>query len=320
MFPQQIINGLTLGSVYALVAVGYTMVYGIIQLINFAHGEIYMIGAYLAFTAISFLHLPFLAALLLSMAGCALLGVAIDYVAYRPLRRAPRLAALITAIGMSLFLQNVAQAIWGANTRPYPYEAIPKFFYASAFSLVKAGGSIMATVGEIPPEMADRPDLAIVLQISWLQVLILAVSLLMMVSLHLIVNRTRIGTAMRACAQDQLMASLVGINVNRVIAFTFALGSALGAAAGVLVGAYYNAIFPTMGYRVGVVAFAAAVLGGIGNVVGAILGGLILGLAEALGAAYISSEYRYAIAYAIMILVIIFKPSGLLGTQASERT
>ncbi|MDV2503567.1 MAG: branched-chain amino acid ABC transporter permease [bacterium] len=320
MFPQQLINGLTLGSVYALVAVGYTMVYGIIQLINFAHGEIYMIGAYLAFTAIAFLHLPFLAALLLSMASCALLGVAIDFVAYRPLRKAPRLAALITAIGMSLFLQNIAQAIWGANTRPFPFEAIPKFFYASAFSLVQVGGATVATVGELPTEVAARPDLTIVLQISWLQVVILAVSLLLMVGLHLIVHRTRIGTAMRACAQDQMMASLVGINVNRVISFTFALGSALGAAAGVLVGVYYNAIFPTMGYRVGVVAFAAAVLGGIGNVVGAILGGLVLGLAEVLGAAYISSEYRYAIAYAIMILVIIFKPSGLMGSPAAERT
>ncbi|MFQ6671992.1 MAG: branched-chain amino acid ABC transporter permease [Candidatus Tectimicrobiota bacterium] len=320
MFPQQLINGLTLGSVYALVAVGYTMVYGIIQLINFAHGEIYMMGAYFAFTAIAFLHLPFPVALLLSMTACALLGIAIDYVAYRPLRKAPRLAALITAIGISLFLQNVAQAVWGANTRPFPFEAIPTFFYATAFSWARVGGATVATVGEIPPEVASQPDLAIVLLISWLQVVILAVSLVLMVGLHLVVHRTRIGTAMRACAQDQLMASLVGINVNRVIAFTFALGSALGAAAGVLVGVYYNAIFPMMGYRVGVVAFAAAVLGGIGNVVGAILGGLVLGLTEAFGAAYISSQYRYAIAYAIMILVIVFKPSGLMGSPASERT
>lgn len=320
MFPQQLINGLTLGSVYALVAVGYTMVYGIIQLINFAHGEIYMIGAYLAFSAITFLHLPFPAAMALSMAGCALLGVAIDYVAYRPLRRAPRLAALITAIGMSLFLQNVAQAIWGANTRPYPFEAIPELFYSPALSVARWGGATVLRAGDLPQEVYARPDLVLVLQVSWLQVVILAVSILLMVGLHFIVQRTRVGTAMRACAQDQLMASLVGINVNRVIAFTFALGSALGAAAGVLVGVYYNAIFPTMGYRVGVVAFAAAVLGGIGNVVGAILGGLVLGLTEALGAAYISSEYRYAIAYAIMILVIVFKPSGLLGSPTAQGT
>ena len=288
MFLQQLINGLTLGGVYALIAVGYTMVYGVIQLINFAHGEIYMLGAFFAFTFAGRFGIPFYLALALSMICCAALGMLIDLVAYRPLRLAPRLAALITAIGMSLFLQNAARIIWGANNKPFPHDAVPAYLHETALRF--AGVSL-----------------------TFLQLFIFGVTFTMMLGLHLIITRTQYGKAMRACAQDRVAAHLMGIDVDRIVAYTFALGSAMGAVAGVLVGVYFNVIFPTMGYIAGVKAFAAAVLGGIGSVPGAMLGGVILGVAEAFGAAYVSSLYSHGIAYAIMILVIILRPHGLLG-------
>jgi len=293
VLAQQILNGLTLGGIYALIAVGYTMVYGIIQLINFAHGEIYMLGAFLALTALTALHLPFPVALLFGVACCALLGVAVDAVAYRPLRRAPRLSALITAIGVSIFLQNLARILWGARTKSFPDEVIPALFKATF------------VVGDVT--------------VTALQVFILAVVLALMLTLRWIVLRTKMGRAMRACAQDLTCAQLMGVDVNRVVSFTFALGSALGAVAGVLIGVYYNAVYPLMGYRAGIKAFAAAVLGGIGNIPGAIAGAFILGAAEALGAAYVSSLYRDGIAYAIMILFILFKPTGIFGQRRETK-
>lgn len=295
MFLQQLINGLTLGGIYALIAVGYTMVYGVIQLINFAHGEIYMFGAFLAYTFAGTLGMPFYAAILLSMLCCAVLGMLIDVVAYRPLRLAPRLAALITAIGMSLVLQNLARIIWGANNKPFPHGALPTYMQKTALRF--SGVSI-----------------------TYLQLFIFAVTFSMMASLHLIITRTKFGKAMRACAQDRVAAHLMGIDIDRVVTYTFALGSAMGAVAGVLVGVYFNVIFPTMGYIAGVKAFAAAVLGGIGNVPGAMLGGIILGVGEAFGAAYLSSLYSHGIAYAIMILVIILRPHGLLGKSERSRS
>jgi len=294
LFLQQLVNGITLGGVYALIAVGYTMVYGVIQLINFAHGEIYMLGAFLAYTLVTVLGLPFFAALILTMLICAFFGIILDFVAYRPLRKAPRLAALITAIGMSIFLQNLALMIWGSQIKSYPREVLPEIFYKAAWS-----------AGDVT--------------LSWLQVFILSITVVCMVILHLTIRKTRIGTAMRAVSQDKTTAALMGIGVNRVISFTFAVGSAMGAMAGVLVGLYYNAIFPTMGYIAGIKAFAAAVLGGIGSVPGAMLGGGVLGIAEVIGAGYISSEYRDGISYAVMIAVILFKPSGLIGRQAREK-
>ncbi len=292
---EQIINGLVLGGIYALIAVGYTMVYGIIQLINFAHGEIFMLGAYFAFMLVTVLNVPFWIALPISMLLCAAIGMLIDIVAYRPLRNAPRLSALITAIGMSLGLQNLALLIWKAKQRSFPSEYLPSFFLSeNAIAL---------------PSGADLPyrDLFIIL-----------LALVLMVVLNRLIYLTKIGKAMRACAQHPIAANLMGIKTNRVIAITFAIGSALGAVAGVMVG-LREVIEPTMGYYKGVAAFAAAVLGGIGNITGAMLGGILIGIAEALGAGYINSSYRLAIAYIIMIAVILIRPSGLFGKPMENR-
>ncbi|MCK5540743.1 MAG: branched-chain amino acid ABC transporter permease [Deltaproteobacteria bacterium] len=297
LFLQQLVNGVTLGSIYALVAVGYTMVYGVIQLINFAHGEIYMLGAFISFSLLTGLFgvgLPFGLAVVIAVLVCALSGVLLDIVAYRPLRRAPRLAALITAIGMSIFLQNLALLIWGGQIKSFPRSVIPTFFFEPALEF-----------GEIV--------------ISWLQVIILLTAIFLMLALQLVVHYTKIGRAMRAIAQDRTAASLMGVNVDRVVSYTFALGSGLGGVAGILVGLYYNAVYPTMGYTAGIKAFAAAVLGGIGSIPGAILGGGILGLAEVFGGGYISSSYSNGIAYAVMILVILVKPTGLFGRRLHDK-
>jgi branched-chain amino acid transport system permease protein len=253
-----------------------------------------MLGAFLAYTQVAVLHLPFYLASITTVLICAVFGVVLDYVAYRPLRTAPRLAALITAIGVSIFLQNLALLIWGSQIKAYPREVLPSFFYTAALS---AGDVIL----------------------TWLQIFILAVTVVSMLVLHFIIHKSKVGTAMRAVSQDKVASALMGIGVNRVISVTFAIGSAMGGMAGILVGLYYNAIFPTMGYIAGVKAFAAAVLGGIGSVPGAMLGGTVLGIAEVLGAGYFSSSYRDGISYAVMILVIIFKPSGLIGQLSGDK-
>lgn len=294
MLEQQLINGLTLGVIYALIAVGYSMVYGVIELINFAHGEIYMFGAFFCATFITVLGVPFFPAIAMAMLCCGCIGVLLDIIAYRPLRKAPRLAALITAIGMSIFLQNLAMIIWGSRPRPFPQEALPAFFRETAFSFSGV-------------------------HLNWLQVFIFALTIVLMISLNLVITKTKTGTAMRALAQNQKAAALMGINVNRVISFTFLLGSSLGAVAGILVSVFYNTMYPTMGYNAGVKAFSAAVLGGIGSVPGAMLGGIVLGVAEALGAGYISSLYRDGIAYAVLIAVILFKPTGFLGKSVRQK-
>ncbi len=297
-FFQQLLNGLTLGSTYALIALGYTMVYGILEIINFAHGEIYMFGAFVGMFLVQVAKLPFLLAFVLAMGASALLGVTIERIAYRPLRRSPRITALISAIGMSILLQNIAIRFLGPQTRPFP-----KPFAVTVFKLA---------------EINSYPN-ALTVQINSLQIFIMLMSFSLMLGLHFLVQKTRVGRAMRATAQDRETASLMGINVNDVISVTFALGSALGAAAGVLIGVYFNAVYPTMGVLVGIKGFVAAVLGGIGNIPGAMVGGLLLGLMEVFGAAYISSDLKDAIAFTVLIIILLLKPAGLLGKHVQEK-
>jgi len=325
IFLQQVINGLTLGAVYAVVALGYTMVYGIIQLINFAHGEVVMIGAMVAFTVINLLAaggLPPLAVVLLGAACavpvCMLVGYAMERLAYRPLRRAPRLAPLITAIGVSIILQHLALLVWSRNVLAFP-QIIPLRTY----------NVLGATVTQV-------------------QLAIVAICVAMMAGLAALVYRTRLGTAMRATAQNMQIAGLMGIDVNRVIAATFIIGAGLAAVAGVMVGTYYGIAQYTMGSVLGLKAFAAAVLGGIGNIPGAMLGGVLLGVVEALGAGYIGdltdlcryrllagligercaggghfilfgSNYQDVFAFVVLILVLVLRPSGLLGERVGDR-
>ena len=304
IFIQQLINGLTLGSVYAVVALGYTMVYGIIQLINFAHGELVMIGAMVAFTLIGVLAptgLPPLLIVLLAT-GCAvpvcmLIGYAMERLAYRPLRRAPRLAPLITAIGVSIILQHLALLVWSRNNL-----AFPQIIKTESYHL---GGATITNV----------------------QIAIMAMSVVMMAGLAALVYRTRLGTAMRATAQNAQVAGLMGIDINRMIAATFVIGAALAAVAGVMVGSYYGIAHYQMGALLGLKAFSAAVLGGIGNLPGAMLGGLLLGVVEALGAGYIGdltndvfgSNYQDVFAFLVLIAVLVFRPSGLLGERVGDR-
>jgi branched-chain amino acid transport system permease protein len=297
-FLQQLINGLALGSIFALIALGYTMVYGILRFINFAHGDVFMLGAfagfYLAPKIAAFLPLPSvlgtLVVLGISMALCAALGVVIERLAYRPLRKQPKLTMLITAIGVSLFLEYTGQFVFGAAPQKFP-QILP------VFSLPKIGG----------------------LSFNSNQIIVIGVTLLLLAALRSIVMKTRLGTAMRAVSFNPEAAALMGVNTSVVISFTFALGSALAAAAGILFAINYPSIDPLMGILPGLKAFVAAVLGGIGNLPGAALGGVIIGVTETLVSGYISSTYRDAIAFAVLILILLVKPSGLLGKKEIEK-
>lgn len=288
-FIQLIVNGISLGSIYALMALGYTMVYGIIQLINFAHGDVLMIGAYIGWFAITKLHWSFIPALLVSMLGSALLGVLIERIAYKPLRNASRIAALITAIGVSLFLEYGGMLLFGPQVRSYP-PVLPETIY---------------NIGGISFKYGD--------------VVMLVTSVVLMVLLQVIVKYTKVGKAMRAVSLDKDAALLMGINVDHTISATFAIGSALAAAAGVLFGVYFNQIDPLMGVMPGLKAFIAAVLGGIGLIPGAMAGGLILGLIETMVSGFGGSMWRDAAAFFILILVLIIKPNGLLGKNVREK-
>ncbi|AUR55139.1 ABC transporter permease [Bordetella pertussis] len=306
IFTQQIINGLTLGGVYALVALGYTMVYGIIGLINFAHGDVVMIGAMAATMVAAALvggdpstsaFAVLGAGLLVSVPLCMAVGWTAERVAYRPLRRAPRLAALITAIGVSIILQNVAMMVWGRNYLNFPQVLTPTVF--------EIGGARM----------------------SMLQIAIVVIAALIMGALLLVVHKTRLGTAMRATAQNREVAGLMGVNINTVISAAFLIGSALAAIAGMMVTTYYGVSQYTMGFMLGLKAFTAAVLGGIGNLVGAMAGGLLLGIIESLGSGYIGdltggflgSHYQDVFAFVVLVMVLIFRPSGLLGERVGDR-
>lgn len=306
IFLQQIINGLVVGSIYALIALGYTMVYGIMQLINFAHGEIVMIGAMVTITCINLLvgagvQLPgpalLLAGLLMAIPVSMFLGYSIEKIAYQPLRKAPRLAPLITAIGVSIVLQQAAMLIWGRNYRPFP-PILPSEVHI-------IGGAA----------------------ITDLQIAIIVLALLLMGGLFFLIEKTKLGRAMRATAQNPEVAKLMGVNVNTIISMTFVIGSALGAMAGVMVAANYDQAHAYMGFMIGLKAFTAAVLGGIGNIGGAVLGGLLLGVIESLGSGYLGdltggvlgSNYKDIFAFVVLIIVLVFRPSGLMGERVAER-
>jgi branched-chain amino acid transport system permease protein len=295
-FLQQLINGISLGSIYALVALGYTMVYGVLRLINFAHGDVYMLGAYFGYYLSRLLQgktpshlLDAAAVMLLSMIGCALVGIVMERLAYRPVRKASRLTLLIIAIGVSLLLENAGQLLFGADPKFFP-QLIPE-------SHIRMGGLMLTNQ----------------------QVIVLITAVALMILLNLFIYRTRTGKAMRAVSFNLDAAKLMGINTDGIIALTFALGSALAAAGGILVSINIPGIDPLMGVMTGLKAFVAAVLGGIGNIFGAVLGGLILGLAEVMVAGYGSSTYRDAIAFLILIVILLFKPSGLLGKGQVEK-
>ena len=287
-FFMQFINGLNIGSIYALIALGYTMVYGIAKLINFAHGDVIMVGAYISFISMKF-GLPWWLAVIISIVACAVLGVVMEKVAYKPLRNASRISLLITAIGISYLLQNLFQLIFGAN--PQPYHA---FITLPALNL--GGISIQANY-----------------------YITFSVSVLPMILLTLFVNKTTMGKAMRAVSEDEGAAKLMGINVDTTISLTFAIGCALAAIAGILYANCYPMINPTLGSLPGIKAFIAAVLGGIGSIPGAVIGAFILGMVEAMTKAYISSQLTDTIVFAILILMLVFKPAGILGKNVKEK-
>ncbi|SHF50567.1 branched-chain amino acid transport system permease protein [Lampropedia hyalina DSM 16112] len=297
---QQIFNGLSLGAIYALIAIGYTMVYGIIGMINFAHGEIYMIGAYVglvtltAFGTQSGVPLPFIIAamLVVAMVVTGIYGFAVERVAYRPVRGGPRLVALISAIGMSIFLQN-----WVALGQGARDQAVP--------SLIS--GAFQFHIGEFD------------ITLPYSRILIIVVTVLLMVALTLFIKNSRMGRASRACSQDMKMASLLGIDTNKVISFTFVLGAMLAAVGGVLIAVTIGKLNPFIGFIAGIKAFTAAVLGGIGSIPGAMLGGVLLGLAETFAAAYISSQYKDIVAFGLLVLILLFRPTGLLGKPEVEK-
>ena len=288
IFLSQLINGLQIGSIYALVALGYSMVYGIVKLLNFAHGDIIMVGSYMLFITSSQLGLPIWLCVVISVAFCALLGMLIEKVAYKPLRHSPKISLLITAIGVSYLLQNLAQLIFTANPRMFP-----NFFPG----YVNVGGGQFAVV----------------------TIVTIGVSVVLMIGLTLLVSKTKMGKAMRAVSEDSDTAQLMGINVNNTISFTFALGSALAAIASFLYCCSYSQIEPTMGSMLGIKAFVAAVLGGIGSLPGAMIGGIIIGIVESLTKAYISSQLADAVVFGILIVVLLIKPAGLLGKAIKEK-
>ena len=290
-FIQSLINGISIGAVYAIIALGYTMVYGIAKMLNFAHGDVIMVGAYISFCVVQYLGLPPIVSVLAARVVCTLLGVLIEGLAYKPLRGVPSLAVLITAIGVSYFLQNAAQLIWGSAPKIYPSVV--------AMEPIRLFGGQIVITGQV--------------------IVTVVASAVIMIALTLFTGKTKIGKAMRAVSEDNDAALLMGINVNNTISFTFGLGSALAAVAAVLYSCAYSQISPTMGSMLGLKAFVAAVLGGIGSMPGAVIGGLLIGIAESLTKGYISSSLADAVVFGILIVVLMIKPTGLLGRKISEK-
>jgi branched-chain amino acid transport system permease protein len=290
-FLTNLINGLSLGSVYAIIALGYTMVYGIAKMLNFAHGDIIMVGGYICFCAVSYLGLPTGVGVLLSIVGCTVLGIVIERLAYKPLRDAPSLDVLITAIGVSYFLQNSALLIWGSDTKSFP--SVVNLPSVSLF-----GGQLV---------------------VSAITILTVVTGIVVMIGLTMFTGKTRMGKAMRACSEDRGAATLMGINVNSTISLTFAIGSGLAAVAGVLMCSAYPTLIPTTGSLPGIKAFTAAVIGGIGSIPGAFVGGLVLGVIEIFAKAYVVTQLADAIVFGVLIVVLLVKPSGLLGKTVREK-
>ena len=292
IFLSNLVNGISLGSIYAIIALGYTMVYGIAKMLNFAHGDVIMVGAYIAFCGLQYWGMPPVVALLVSMIVCTVLGITIEGLAYRPLRQATSLAVLITAIGMSYLLQNLALLIWGPNPKAFPSTMIQIPTLSLFGDQLKISGPTMLTI---------------------------LANLVIMAVLTLFISRTKLGKAMRCVSEDRGAAELMGINVNRTISLTFAIGSALAAVAGILLCSAYPTLMPTTGAMPGIKAFTAAVFGGIGSIPGAMVGGLLLGIIEILSRAYISTELADAIVFAVLIVVLLVRPTGLLGKQVREK-
>ena len=289
-FIQTLISGLSLGSIYALIALGYTMVYGIAKMLNFAHGDIIMVGAYAVITTVFSAHMPALLAVVISIVVCAVLGVTIEFLAYKPLRKAPTLAVLITAIGISYLLQNLALLIFGSEQKSFPDNVI------------------------------NLPDISIAgVHVNGVTIVTLAATALIMIGLSIFISKTRLGKAMRASSEDKDAAELMGISVNRTISITFAIGSALAAVASIFYGATYVYIKPTTGAMPGIKAFTAAVFGGIGSIPGAMLGGIMLGIIEKFSQTYISTLWADAIVFGVLVLVLVVKPTGLLGKEIKEK-
>ena len=291
LFLSYLISGISLGSIYAIIALGYTMVYGIAKMLNFAHGDVIMVGGYICFFACSYYGLHPLEGIVMAMVVCTILGILIDRFAYKPLRQAPALAVLITAIGMSYFLQNSAQLLWGSGSR--------------VFSSVVGKGAISLFDGQ--------------LTINYLTIVTIIVCIVIMVGLVWFINQTKRGKAMRACSEDKGAAQLMGINVDNTISLTFAIGSALAAIAGVLLCSAYPLLNPTTGMMPGIKAFTAAVFGGIGSIPGALIGGLLLGIIEIFAKAYLSTQFSDAIVFAVLIIVLLVRPTGLLGKKINEK-
>ena len=290
-FLTNLINGLSLGSVYAIIALGYTMVYGIAKMLNFAHGDIIMVGGYVCFCAVNYLDLPTGVGVLLSIVACTVLGIVIERLAYKPLRNAPSLDVLITAIGVSYFLQNAALLIWGSDTKSFP--SVVNLPSVSLF-----GGQLV---------------------VSAITIVTVIAGVVVMVGLTMFTGKTRMGKAMRACSEDRGAATLMGINVNSTISLTFAIGSGLAAVAGVLMCSAYPTLIPTTGSLPGIKAFTAAVIGGIGSIPGAFVGGLVLGVIEIFAKAYVGTQLADAIVFGVLIVVLLVKPSGLLGKTVREK-
>lgn len=289
IFMQQLINGLSLGSIYALLALGYTMIYGIIKIIHFAHGDVYMLGAFFGYYTINVWYFNFIMALLSSMIFCAIIGMLIEFIAYRPLRGSSRITVLITAIGVSYFLENGMSFLFSGDTRDFP-QVIKQVNY-EWFGI----------------------------RVSNVQLLIFATTIILMIILQLIVKKTKMGRAMRAAAADPVAAELMGININGTISFVFAIGSAMAGAAGVLIGLYYNSIDPTMGLTPGIKAFVAAVVGGVGSIPGAAVGAAIIGCLESMMQAIGFSAFKDAAVYVVLIIVLLFLPAGLFGNKQPEK-